>query len=150
MIAAQISALGIDSTLGIQFVVFVIFYAWLRWVFFPPFLNLLEAREAKTSGLIEKSQELLKEAEIKEAELAAKTGEVRRLAAAEKDKLVGEAKAKSHTQIEVARKEAKKKIEDARAQADGTLAGDLASLRQQANQLSDLFVEKLTKERAHS
>lgn len=150
MVNDLIKQLGIDQTLWIQFAVFIVFYAWLRFVFFPPFLRLMSAREAKTSGLVAEVEELNQRASASELELSQKMAQVQREAAQEREKTIADAKAKAHAMLDGARKDAKKRIEEARIKAEAAQVAELASLSQQARDLGDLFVEKLTQEKAGS
>lgn len=148
MVIDLLNQLGVDRTLWVQLVVFVVFYAWIRFVLFPPFVRLLERRESQTSGLSSEVETLNKQAEEKEAELAQRLSEVRREAANEREKSIGEAKAVSHEQVDRARRAAKERIEEARARVEQEQAAELVNLKQQAQELSDLLVNKLTKEGA--
>lgn len=150
MIADLITQLGIDNTLWIQLGVFVVFYAWVRFVFFPPFLKLMAAREAMTTGLVSEADELKKAADAKESELLQRLAQVRREASAAREKAVADAKAAANTQTDQARKEAKSAIEKARGIAEKEAAAEFLNLKPRANELSDLFVEKLTKERGRA
>jgi F-type H+-transporting ATPase subunit b len=144
MIKDLITQLGIDNTLWIQLGVFVVFYAWIRFVFFPPFLKLMSKREALTSGMASEAEELNRSAEAKEADLALKMARVAGEARAEREKAVLAAKAVANGQLDEARKEAKREIERARSVAEKEVAAEFVKLKPQASELSDLFVTKLT------
>lgn len=148
MIADLFKQLGIDQTLWTQIGVFVFFYAWVRFVFFPPFLKLINEREARTTGLSNESESLSKLVQEKEAELGAKMAEAKRAASAERERIIGQAKSSAHVVLDNARKEAKKKIETARASAEAELSSEAVNLRKFSQALSEAIVSKLTKEGA--
>jgi F0F1-type ATP synthase membrane subunit b/b' len=138
--------LGIDHTLWTQLVVFVAFYCWVRFVFFPPFLRLIEARKAMTLGLVSQTAELNKQAEAKELELSLKVADVKKQAAAEREKEIASAKAVAHQKLEFARKSAKLKLEQSRVAANNQQDVEMGGLKSQANEFSDILVDKLIKE----
>lgn len=144
MLADLQNQLGIDATIGVQFLIFFGLYLWLRFVFFGPFLNLLDARHLSTQGLREKALDLEVGAEEKEKQYSERMAAVRRAAAVEREKILAEARASSAGMIEAARKSSKEQIEAARIGAEAEAKGDLDRLSAEVSQLSDLFVKKLT------
>lgn len=139
--------LGIDATIGAQMLIFFFVYVWLRFVFFGPFLSLLELRHSSTEGLREKAIGLDAEAEEKEKLYAERLAAARKAAALEREKILAAARAESSSEIERARGTSKKQIESAREKNEADAASSLKGLSSQTEELSELFVEKLTNAR---
>jgi F0F1-type ATP synthase membrane subunit b/b' len=147
MLADLQNQLGVDATIGIQFAVFFLFYVWMRFVFFGPFLKLLDARHSSTQGLRERAADLEIDSETKEQKYAERISAARRAAAIEREKILAVARGKSANAIDVARKSAKEKIESSRVKEETEAKNSLANLSGQVSQLRDLFVDKLTNSR---
>ncbi len=139
--------LGLDASLGIQFILFFVFYIWMRFVFFGPFLKILQARHSSTDGLKERASELESDAEAKEKAYAERVSAARRSAAVEREKILAEARVNAGEATDVARKAAKEKIESSRLKEEAEAKESLDSLMAHASQLRDLFVDKLTNSR---
>lgn len=144
MLADLQKQLGIDATLGVQFVTFFVVYLWLRFVFFGPYLRLQEARKQSTSGLKDEAASLEEQAE--KAENAYRDGilAARKEAAASRDRLVQEAHGKAAAVVDGARKEMKLKMDGSRDLMARQSAQGLAELDGQVEALGVLVVEKLT------
>lgn len=147
MIADLQRQLGIDGTLGIQFVMFLAIFIWLKYVFFNPFFKIIEEREHKTQGLKKEAEELQAEADRKEAELAAKMSEAKKQISAEREKILSKARAEAAVFIADARKDAKGLIEESRKGAQKESEQTLKELSGSVKAVAGMLVEKLTKER---
>jgi len=147
MIADLQKQLGIDGTLGIQLLIFVALYLWLRYAFFSPFFSILQERQKKTQGLKKEAEDLLLEAEKKEAEYGAKRREAQRKISASRDKIISTARGEAAEMLGGARKEAKSHMEASRESAQRESQNALRELEPQIKNVASLLVEKLTKER---
>lgn len=138
-----LSALGVNQTVAIQFIIFVVVYFVLNKVLFTPYIAALEERRSRTEGQSEKAEQFMEEAKALHDQYAVK---VREMNAQQKDiydQARGEAM-KRYEQIVVgAREKSKNTIEEAQK----TLKADLQKIRQQAEQeipaITSLITERL-------
>lgn len=135
--------LGIDSTLYVQFLLFLFIYIWLRFVFFGPFLKLIESRESSTEGAKELAVKLNAEAAEKEALYAERISNTRKQAAVAKDKILQDARVQAAAIVDAARKKAKERVEQGREQLESGIAADQKNMLAQADAVAKMFVEKL-------
>ena len=147
MLAEIIQTIGIDKTLAIQFGLFILFFLWMKAIFFGPFAKLLEDRHAKTHGMKDGAGELEQAAEQKEAEYAARAQQLKREASAEQEKIISAARKQAAEILDQARKSAKASIDQARVGADVEAQNTIKELGGGVSSLAGMFVEKLTKER---
>lgn len=145
MFANILKQLGINDTLWIQFGIFTALYLALRFLFFGPFLRLIELRERESTGVEREAAELLKKAEISEAEYSAKLGAVKKQARENSEMILARAKTDAAQRVGSARVEAKEKIESGRAKIMTEAAAALDGARAQAEQIAKLFFDKLMK-----
>ncbi len=147
MIADLQRQLGIDASFFTQFVLFLLIFSWLQFVYFRPFLALIQRRQSRSSGLNEESAKLEEAAKRAEGEYAEALAAARKRAAAERDRLLLEARSQAGDKMSAARRAAKMKLERAREAAARAAESDLGSLRGQVGSVAALLVEKLTKTR---
>ena len=136
--------LGIDSTLYIQFVLFVALYIWLRFVFFGPFLKLVQSREVRTKGAKKEALKLNAEAAEKEAQYLERINNTKKQANIAKDKELLTARTQASVVIDEARKKAKNRVEQGREQLDQAASAEQKDFMNQADTVANMFVEKLT------
>jgi F0F1-type ATP synthase membrane subunit b/b' len=147
MIADLQRQLGIDGTLGTQFIIFILIFVWLKYVFFNPFFKIIEERQHKTQGLKKEAEELQIEADRKEAELALKMSDAKKQISADREKVLSKARAEAAVVINDARKDAKSLIEESRKAAQKDSEQALKDLSGSVKAVAGMLVEKLTKER---
>ncbi len=138
-----LSALGVNQTVAIQFVIFVVVYFFLNKVLFSPYIAALEERRSRTEGQSEKAEKFMEEAKALHDQYAVKVREMNDKQKGIYDQARGEA-LKSYEQIvTAAREKSKTTIEN--AQKD--LKADLQKVRQQAEQeipaITSLITERL-------
>lgn len=117
--------LGINSTVGIQFLIFLVAYMALKTLVFSPYVRALEERENRTSGQEEAAEGL----QAKTLELTEKYSEMARtqtakvqdlFAAAKKDanaeyqRLIADAKSQAQSEVENSRSKIQSEIEMAK------------------------------------
>lgn len=144
MLADLQKQLGIDATIGVQFITFFVVYLWMRFVFFGPYLKLLEARKHQTSGLKDDATALEEQAGQTEKKYKDGVTLARKEAAAAREKIVFDARTKASHVVDGARKEMKQKMDSARELSQRSAAQGLADLDGQVEALGGLLVEKLT------
>jgi F-type H+-transporting ATPase subunit b len=137
--------LGIDGTFFTQFLIFLLIFTWLQFVFFKPFLQLIQRREGQSGGLSEEAAKLEETAAREEQQHAEAIVAARRRAAQERERVLAEARKSANESVAAARVQSKSKLELARDTAIGSAEAELASLRGQVGSVSSLLVEKLTK-----
>jgi F0F1-type ATP synthase membrane subunit b/b' len=137
--------LGIDATFFTQFLIFIFIYAWLHFVFFGPYLKLIQSREGKSDGLSDEALKLEEESSRLEAQYAEAWAAMKKKTAAEKDQIVSVGRKEAAGITGAAREQAKEKMNKAREESAKSFAAEIASLKQQVGSISSLLMEKLTK-----
>jgi F-type H+-transporting ATPase subunit b len=143
MIADLQQQLGIDSSFFWQFLIFLCVFLFLRTVYFSPYLKLIERRQGQSSGLSDEARKLEEESARLEAQYQESLSAVRKKAHAEREALLGGARADSTKIVSAAREKAKARVEQARESAAKSAETELSSLRAQVGSVSALLVEKL-------
>jgi len=111
-VSAILNQLGIDQTFYHQFIIFAVIFFVLAFIFFRPFLELLEKRHQKTVADREAAIQLMADADQKFEEYKKKIAEERALARKHFDSVVAEVKKEESEIIGKARAEAKKITQD--------------------------------------
>jgi F0F1-type ATP synthase membrane subunit b/b' len=136
--------LGIDSTFFTQFALFLVVFLWLRFVYFSPFLRLIQRREGSSEGLSDGAAKLEEDAARLETEYQEKLSAARKKAAANREVILADARKEGGALIARARDEAKMKLEGARSTAAKEADAELAALQAQVGSVTSLLVQKLT------
>lgn len=136
--------LGIDATFFTQFVLFLIVFLWLRFVYFSPFLKLIQKRENNSEGMSEGASKLEEESVRMESEYQERIVAARKRAVAERERILAEARKAGNDLIHQARDASKHKLDQAREAAAKESSAELANLQSQVGAVTGLLVEKLT------
>jgi len=139
--------LGIDATFFTQFLIFLVLFIWLRFVFFKPYLKLIQRREGQSGGLSEEAAKLEEAATRAEQEHKEAFAAARKRVVLERDRILGEGRKAASDLVASARQQSKTKLEQAREAATRTSEAELASLKGQVGTMASMLVEKLTKTR---
>ena len=126
---------------------FIALYSLLNFIYFKPFLKLIEARKSKTSGLEKEASSFNHLAAEKESEYSQKLEEVKKRARDTRERYAQEAKSKASKMLHEARVEQKARIVEARSKAVAETETTFKKLQQDINGLVDLFVKKLTEKK---
>lgn len=137
--------LGIDGTFFTQFLIFLLIFTWLQYVFFRPFLQLIQKREGLSGGLSEEASKLEEAAARDEQQYAEGISAARRRAAQDREQLLAEARKSANESVAAARGQSKTRLEQARDSALRSADAELGALRGQVGPVAALLVEKLTK-----
>lgn len=137
--------LGIDATFFTQFLIFIFIFLWLRFVFFGPYLKLIQNREGKSEGLSDEALKLEEESAMLESQHAEAWEAMKKKMTTEKDQILSAARKEAAGIIGAAREQAKEKLNKAREQSAKSFAEEISSLKQQVGSISNLLMEKLTK-----
>ena len=137
--------LGIDQTFFVQFLIFLLIFTWLQFVFFKPFLALIEKREGQSGGLSDEAAKLEEAASRNEQQYSEGLTAARRKASLERDRVLGEARKAANESVAAARAQSKTKLEQARDAAVKSAEAELTALKGQVASVSAMLVEKLTK-----
>lgn len=125
-----------------------LFFVVLWWIMgrfvFKPYLALIEAREAATTGAVDTSRETLARAAEIRASYDQKLGAAR--IDAVKQKLVAVAEAKKHaaTVTENAERQAQAALKDGRGEISRDIEGVRTQSLRDADSLSNMIVDKIT------
>jgi len=148
MIGLQTTAVGVpsidlDVTLGVQMVLFILLWMFLRATVFKPYLEafrervvLTEEARAKAEASQERADDLLREYESK---LTA----ARQEASDARSEIANEGKDKADEIIGEARTWSSEHIEDSRQKLDDELSDAREEIRPQAESLSDAIAQKV-------
>lgn len=138
-----LSALGVNQTVGIQFIIFVVVYIVLNKVLFTPYIAALEERRSRTEGQSEKAEQFLEEAKTLQEEYTKKSRELNDQQRQVYEQARGEAMKRYEEIVTSAREKMKATVES--AQKD--LKVELQKVRQQADQeipaITSLIKERL-------
>lgn len=138
-----LSALGVNQTVGIQFIIFVAVYIVLNKVLFTPYIAALEERRSRTEGQSEKAEQFLEEAKALQEEYTKKSRELNDQQRQVYEKARGEAMKRYEEIVSSAREKMKATVES--AQKD--LKVELQKVREQADKeipaLTSLIKERL-------
>jgi F0F1-type ATP synthase membrane subunit b/b' len=137
--------LGIDGSFFTQFLIFLLIFTWLQFVFFKPFLQLILKRESQSGGLSDDAVKLEEAASRDEQQYREAIVAARRKAAAERDRVLGDARRVANDSLSAARSQSKSHLEGARDSALKAAESEIAALRGQVGGVASLLVEKLTK-----
>jgi F0F1-type ATP synthase membrane subunit b/b' len=129
-----LAQLGVDSSLGIQLLLFLIVFAILKYLLFTPYYAAYVERRERTLGKTELAERFVSEARELEAQYGIRAQEAndrfrtvydsaRTEAVKEYDRLVSQARAKSRTMIEESRQGIEKQMTAARTQLGQEVAG---------------------------
>jgi F-type H+-transporting ATPase subunit b len=147
MIADLQRQLGIDASFFTQLLIFLVIFSWMQFVYFRPFLALIQRRKGQSGGLSEAAVRLDAAAARAEQDYAAALVVARKGAALDRERALAEARAAANQTVGAARLQAKQKLERAREAAQVSAKLELESLRGQVAGISGALVEKLTKTR---
>jgi F-type H+-transporting ATPase subunit b len=129
-----LTQLGVNYTLGIQLIAFLIVYVILKYVLFAPYFKAYNERSVRTVGQTELAERFINETKDLEEKFAAKATEVnerykavfdktRSEAMKEYDRLVNESRAQSKRLIDETRAKIQKEMESARGQLKAEVEG---------------------------
>lgn len=147
MIADLQRQLGIDASFFPQFLIFVFVFLWLRFVYFKPYLALIQKRENQSEGLSDEAQRLEEESARLEQQYQDSIVSARRRAFAERDRILADARKQASETVANARQAAKSKLEQTREAAQKSYENEFASLKAHVGSVTSMLVEKLTKTR---
>lgn len=142
MLQGIITQLGINQTLWAQLLIFSVLYVALRFLFFGPYLRLIELREKESTGTEKQSAEMNQESGRLEAERAEKVAAAKKLARERREQIIAKARGAASSKISAARGSAKEKIERSRNELNSSDEGSNTA-ESQANAVAEIFVEKL-------
>lgn len=143
MVKSVLTQLGINDTLWIQLGVFTFLYLFLRFVYFGPFLRLIELRAKESTGVETEASALTERVESLEKDWFSRIQEARKVARERKEQAVKVALSESSQQLAKVRTEAKVKIEGAREELAKSAVGARTEATGQVDTISKLFVDKL-------
>lgn len=136
--------LGIDASFFTQFVLFLVVFLWLRFVYFSPFLRLIQKREGQSDGLAEGATKLEEESIRLENDYRDRIIAARKRVAAERENVLAEARKEGNELIAKAREQGKIKLDQSRDASTKDSAAELSSLQAQVGSVTGMLVEKLT------
>ena len=138
-----LTSLGVNSSLAVQFVIFVVCYGLLKRMLFDPYFAAFDVRSARTVGTTELAEKFATETRELEKQFAARALEVndrfrqafeaaRQDATREYDRIVAEARSR-----------AKHVVDDTSARVKSEVDGAHAQIRADAAAVSSLISQKL-------
>lgn len=133
--------LGINQSLGIQLVTFLVVFAFLKQLLFEPYYAAFIERQKRTEGTTELAERFVAETRAMEEKYSHRAQEVndrfrevyeknRTEAMRDYDRVIGEARNKAKGLVDDSREKIQKEMESVRAQ----LSQDVASVSQLINQ----------------
>jgi F-type H+-transporting ATPase subunit b len=137
--------ISIDKSLIVQFINFFILLFILQRLLYKPFLAKMAERTAAIQSSLEQAQAARSEAVRQQEENEAKLRAAYAEAAAIREQALKEAAEESRRHIETAQTQARKLVDDTKAQLDGEIRRARDELRQDATDLSVAIAEKLVR-----
>lgn len=139
-----LTALGVNQTVAIQFIIFVAVYIVLNKVLFTPYIAALDERRERTEGQSETAEKYFEEAKTLQEQYTAKMRELNDRQKDIYDQSRGEAQKRYDEVVTTAREKTKNVVENAQKE----LKAEALKIRQQAEKeipmLSSLITERLT------
>jgi F-type H+-transporting ATPase subunit b len=137
--------ISVDKSLIVQFVNFFILLFILQRLLYKPFLAKMQERTAAIKASLDQAQaaraEAVRQQEENEAKLRAAYAE----AASIREQALKEAAEESHRHIESAQAQARKLVDDTKAQLDGEVRRAREELRREVSDLAIAVAEKLVR-----
>lgn len=138
-----LSALGVDATLAIHLVCFLVSYVALSHLIFKPYLSAYEEREARTVGNEEHAVRLIQEASDLQGQYEKKAKAINAQIKGAFDASRAEALKQYETLVQGAREEAQKLIEASRAHLSKEIQAAHAALSGEIPAVSSAIASKL-------
>jgi F-type H+-transporting ATPase subunit b len=137
--------ISLDKSLIIQFVNFFILLFILQRLLYKPFLAKMEERTAAIKTSLEEAQAARAAATRQQEENEARLRAAYAEAASIRDQALREAADESRKHIEAAQNQARKMVEDTKAQLDGEVRRARDDLRREVSELATAVAEKLVR-----
>jgi len=137
--------ISLDKSLIVQVINFVILLVILRRFLYKPFLAKMEERTAAIKRSLDEAQAARAEALRQQEENAAQLRAAYAEAASIRDQALREAEEAGRKQLEAAQAQARKLVEDTKAQLDGEIRKARDDLRRETTDLALAVAEKLVR-----
>jgi F-type H+-transporting ATPase subunit b len=137
--------ISLDKSLIVQVINFVILLVILRRFLYKPFLAKMEERTAAIKRSLDEAQAARAEALRQQEENAAQLRAAYAEAASIRDQALREAEEAGRKQLEAAQAQARKLVEDTKAQLDGEIRRARDELRRETTDLALAAAEKLVR-----
>ena len=138
-----LAALGVNSTIAIQFCVFLVAFLVLNLLVFKPYLAAYEERERRTSGQTKAAEGLFAEANKLKEDYASRA----RTQLEETQAVYAGAKKEAGSvyqeKVEAAKKEANAEVDKARVEISNQLSAASANIKAEVSNISGIISEKL-------
>jgi F-type H+-transporting ATPase subunit b len=141
----QMISIGLDQTLFIQIVQFLLIVCFVNFLIAKPIRKTMLSREAKIQDLQEKAKSSLEAIEAKKADYDNKLREVKAEIARYQEELKSEASAKASAMLEKVKSETNAEIEKARAVIAAEVEKARAALGGETAELKGKIIELVTK-----
>lgn len=138
-----LTQLGVNSTLGIQLIAFLVVYGVLKYVLFTPYFNAYNERSNRTVGQAELAERYVNETRELEEKFAAKATEVNERYKAVFDKTRGEAMKEYDRLVTESRDQSKRLIDETRAKIQKEMELARGQIKAEVEGVSKLINQKL-------
>lgn len=138
-----LAALGVNSTIAVQFGIFLVAFFALNFMVFKPYLAAYEEREKRTSGQTKSAENLFNEAnQLKES-----YSEMARAQLEQTQEFYAEAKKEAgklyQEKVEEAKKKASGEVDKARVEITNQLSAASNNIKQEVGSISGMISEKV-------
>lgn len=138
-----LASLGVNSTIGIQFCIFLVAFLVLNLLVFKPYLAAYEEREKRTSGQTKAAEGLFEEANKLKEEYAS----MARTQLEESQAIYAQAKKEAGSvyqeKVDEAKKVASSEVEKARIEIANQLSAASTNIKSEVSSISGIISEKL-------
>lgn len=138
-----LTSLGINSTIGIQFLVFIVVYTCLSQILFKPYFKAFLARKEKTTGQTEIAERLVAEAKELQTKYESKAQQINAQYKAAYDISRSEALREYDRLITDARNEAKSILESAKEKINRDIVAAEKELSRETPEVAKVIAARL-------
>lgn len=138
-----LAALGVNSSLFIQLGLFLVVYLVLKHVLFEPYFAAYKERSARTVGKTELAERYVNETKQLEEQFQSQAQLANEKYMAVYEKTRGEAMKEYDTQINTARTQAKKIVDDSRKKIEAEIETARVQVAKEVGAVSQLINQKL-------
>ncbi len=138
-----LTSLGVNSTLVIQLIAFLVVYVVLKYVLFAPYFKAYNERNLRTVGQTELAERYVNQTRELEEKFALKASEVNERYKAVYDKTRGEAMKEYDRLVSESRVLAKRLVDESRAKIQKEMDSARGQLKSEVEGVSKLINQKL-------
>lgn len=147
---AILTGLGLNSTLPLHFLIFLITFLFLSQLIFKPYLRAFEERERRTVGSVDLAAQILEETESLRAEYQARAREINAEVMAVTEAAKQKALQAYQTEVQLAQRIHHEKLDQLKVRVGEAQKQALASVDQEVDAVSRAITDRLLGRNVHA